>query len=80
VTGQRPWDKFNQSQVIHAITTGKTLTLPHSMPACVRKFVAKCLAPRPDDRPAFADMIAELEELEDELVGVVAPMGEQGIR
>jgi hypothetical protein len=74
VTCQRPWKGLNHSQIIHALTTGKCLTLPPTTPTCIRKFVAKCLASKPEQRPTFTTIMAELEELDDELVGTVGEL------
>lgn len=67
--GQRPWSGLSHGQIIHAITSGKQLQLPSSCPGSLRKFVQRCMAAKAEDRPPFQEVIKELEELEDDLVG-----------
>ncbi|KAG2454256.1 hypothetical protein HYH02_001289 [Chlamydomonas schloesseri] len=66
-TGQRPFGGLSHGQILHAITTGKQLPLGPTCPQPMREFLSRCLAPKPEARPSFAEIIDLLEELEQEL-------------
>jgi serine/threonine protein kinase len=68
--GQRPWAGLSHGQIIHAITSGKTLSLSSSCPADLKKFILKCMAPSPEARPTFSQILKDLETLEEDLVGL----------
>lgn len=50
--GCRPFAGLNQTQIIHAVCNGKTLSLPSNTPEALRPLLARCLDPRPDIRCA----------------------------
>jgi serine/threonine protein kinase len=72
--GERPWKGLSHSQIIHALSMGQQLTLPGSCPSLLRKFIMRCMAPKPSERPTFEAALLELDELEEELVGMVGDM------
>jgi len=67
--GQRPWSGLSHGQIIQAITTNKQLALGSSCPTVLRKFIYRCISPKPEERPSFDQVVKDLEEVEDELVG-----------
>lgn len=72
--GQRPWMGLSHSQIITAVSSGKQLQLGPNAPSTLKKFVAKCLAMKPAERPTFTQVIKDLEELEEDLVGMVGDL------
>lgn len=48
--GHRPYAGLTHSQVLHAVTSGKTLPLPSHAPAEARGLLGRCLSPRPEER------------------------------
>jgi serine/threonine protein kinase len=67
--GQRPWSGLSHGQIIQAITTSKQLALGSSCPTILRKLIYRCMAAKAEERPSFEQLIVELDEVEDELVG-----------
>jgi hypothetical protein len=48
--GGRPFAGLTHSQVLHAVSTGKTLTVPKCTPEAARPLLAACLSPKPEAR------------------------------
>ena len=68
-SGQRPFGGLTHGQILHAITTGKMLSISPTCPSALKAFLQKCMAPKADDRPTFQQIIPMLDDLESELVG-----------
>lgn len=66
---QRPWSGLSHGQIIHQVTSMKSLQLASGVPSILKKFIFKCLAVKPEERPTFAEILPMLEDIEDELVG-----------
>ncbi|PNW70925.1 hypothetical protein CHLRE_17g739250v5 [Chlamydomonas reinhardtii] len=66
-TGQRPFGGLTHGQILHVVSTGKQLPLGPTCPQPMREFLSQCLAPKPEARPTFTEIIPMLEELEQEL-------------
>lgn len=56
VMGQRPYAGMSHGQIVHAITANRPPQLGSVCPTPMRKFVLRCLAPQPDERPAFPEV------------------------
>jgi hypothetical protein len=48
--GGHPFVGLTPSQVLHAVSTGKMLTVPESTPEKVWPLLAACLSPKPENR------------------------------
>lgn len=68
-SGQRPFGGLTHGQILHAVSTGKMLSISPSCPSPLKAFLQKCMAPKADDRPTFQQIIPMLDDLESELVG-----------
>lgn len=66
--GQRPYAGLSHGQIIHHITTRKTLVLPSACPASLAKLIDSCFLADPDQRPTFAQILKILDDIEDDLV------------
>lgn len=44
--GQRPWSGLSHGQIIHAITSGKTLSLSAGCPSDLKAFITRYVMPR----------------------------------
>jgi len=54
--GHRPYAGMTHSQVLHAVSTGRTLGVPTHAPAPLKPLIQRCLDPRPEQRPRFAEI------------------------
>ncbi|KIZ07572.1 hypothetical protein MNEG_0387 [Monoraphidium neglectum] len=53
--GGHPFVGLTPSQVLHAVSTGKMLTVPESTPEKVWPLLAACLSPKPENSGAAAN-------------------------
>ena len=53
--------------MIQHISSRRGLAINSGCPPPLRKFIMRCTSARPEERPTFAQVVEELEELEEEL-------------
>ncbi|KAG2432561.1 hypothetical protein HXX76_008906 [Chlamydomonas incerta] len=66
-TGSRPWSGLTHSQIIMMISKGEArLQFPSGTPKTYEALMRACTAAKPEERPAFADVVKQLEEMLEE--------------
>ena len=67
-TGSRPWSGLTHSQIIMMISKGEArLVFPPGTPKTYEALMRACTATKPEERPAFSDVVKQLEEMQEEL-------------
>lgn len=64
LTCAKPYSGMHYAQIVHAIAQSKGLEVPSAAPPGLQQLFSSCLAPRPEDRPQFEQVVRQLEELE----------------
>lgn len=67
-SGQRAWAGLNTAQVIHAVAiVNHSLQPPQETPPPLAALMRRCMAHEASARPRFAEVVAEIERLQEAL-------------
>ncbi|XP_008551856.1 insulin receptor-related protein [Microplitis demolitor] len=59
--GELPYQGFSNDDVLNHVLRKGVVSIPRNCPDIIIKLMEKCFKWRPDDRPTFMDIVAELE-------------------